>query len=190
MKKSILSLLLLSLAISSCNPNKKGISEAEIEQKADSLMKADENKMQEEQVENLTIWNYSSSKDEMTSKETKRADLLSTNHINLDFPYEGGTWGSIAVRTTGEELDMYFGSSNGQILTDYQNPVFRVRFDDEEPFYTPVSETDANDNNIRFFNEPKQLLGFLKSHKKMKVEVVFYDQGTYVFEFNIANLKM
>ena len=180
------------LSFFSCNSdNSNRISEAELEArvqaKVDEMMKEMESKLTEER-ESEFEWSYSESEDEMTSEMNKYAQVTSEDRVNLDFPYEVGTYMTLHIRNKGNDTDAFIKVTTGQLHTDYNNPTVLIRFDDAQAESYRVTDAASGDSEYLFFTNPKALIKKMKESKLTKIQCMFYDQGSYVFKFNTAGL--
>lgn len=95
------------------------------------------NASKDEQIESFVEephkWDFRTSIDEVSGKSIKSATLNSSNSVEFDFPYNGGSIGSIRVRNHPRfGKDIIFDVSKGQILCSSYNGCFvTVRFDDK-----------------------------------------------------------
>lgn len=133
-------------------------------------------------------WEYKTSVNAM-GDESKVASIDANDLVNFDFPYNGGSQGTILIRKKNNDLDIMFMISKGQIDTDYQGTYTRVKFDGDKPKRYLMSESSDNSSDVIFFNNEKALLEKIKKAKKMVVEVPFYQNGNVQFVFNVEKLE-
>lgn len=134
-------------------------------------------------------WDYISSKDEMTDKITKLAILLSTNSLDFEFPYNGGTSFHLFLRQTGKVLDAYIKCNNCMFdVSDYENDYVVVRIDDNKSVKYRILRADDQSYDIIFFSNPMTLIESISSGKELRVEAPFYQSGRQIIRFNIENL--
>lgn len=134
-------------------------------------------------------WEYSNTTDEMGEK-TEIARLYSSNEINLDFPYNGGSQSKLVLmKRPNGTLEILYNIDKGQINTDYDGTYFRVKFDDQPVQKWSMSEASDNSSNNMFFNNEKSFIDKLKKSKKLVVEIPFYQNGNQQVVFNTENLK-
>ena len=67
---------------------------------------APSNQAEGEDAANSQNWQYETSKDEMRGIESKFATTVSTNTVNFDFPYNGGSKLILTLRKRGSEVDV------------------------------------------------------------------------------------
>lgn len=134
-------------------------------------------------------WEYSESKDEMTGKKTYYAESVSTNTLEFDFPYNGGSSFSLGIRYGKQGKDIFLRVSKGQFLTSYNGSSMRVKFDDESPVnYSYVGTSDGSADVI-FIESYSKFLNKLKKAKKVSLEPEFYQAGKQIINFNVEGLK-
>lgn len=142
----------------------------------------------EEQTPNS--WDYSNSVDDISAKQQRTAGIISNNKIDLKFPHEAGTTALILIRNHpryGKEI--IFRVTSGQLNCQYDNCYINLRFDDGPIIKNYVTEPADHSNNVYFLSNFKKTFNQIKKSKKMYVEVTFYRQGSFTFEFNTENLQ-
>ena len=132
-------------------------------------------------------WSYENEVDEMDGSTTKRAIIESSNEVEFDFPYQGGSTLGICVRKTkkyGNEV--LISISNGQFLcNDYNGTNYvTVRFDNNAPVKFLTTEPADYSSDVLFLENSKKFIKLAKNAKTVKIEAPFFDNGSYVFTFN------
>lgn len=151
-----------------------------------AAMKIEANK----RVNEKNTWEYRTETNSM-GDEQKFYSVSSTDLVYLDFPYEGGSSGTITIRKKNGRIDaIMFLVSQGQIHTEYEGNYFRIRFDEEKPVNWSMSESATGSSDIMFFDNETALLNKIKKSKKVALEVPFYQNGCKHFVFNTENLKI
>ena len=140
-----------------------------------------------ETKEDVETWVYDSPENEMGEKSVM-ARIISTNKVNFEFPYNGGSLGSITFRKKGNDLSAMFIITKGQIDFDYDGTYARIKFDDESPIKWEISQSASSNSEIAFFENEKKLLDKFKKSKKVVVEIGFYQSGNSQFTFNTEGL--
>ena len=149
-------------------------------------------------------WAYAVKTDSMTDATRTVARLRSPTKLNLRFPYQGGTVGTLIVDHRGNEgVAVLFHVSRGQLVKD-EGLIFR--FEDGPPisFLTAAASDGSSDRlwivgngTIEPFNGSaqnvqavtlEQLLGMIASAKRLRVKATLYDAGSPTFEFAPAGL--
>lgn len=137
----------------------------------------------------INSWEYSEYVDDISGKPYKTAYVVSNNVHELDFPYEGETNASLIIRDQpkyGKEI--LFRVNQGQMTCQYDNCYINIRFDDGPVIKNNVGQPSDNSATVYFLSNYKKIIKNIKTSKKMFVEVVFYNQGSRTFDFNIADL--
>lgn len=185
--KQLIIILVAGSALFACSssPEKKQKTEAEIEQELQKYMDSLETAEQAA----LSEWKYETEKDEMSERTNRYASKRSSNMVELDFPYEGGTYGTIMIRNSGNGDEAIFSINQGQINTTYEQGSFEVRFDDDPSEQYTISEASDGSSTIRFINKSKKFIERLKKSKECKIKVEFFNNGSFVFKFDTKNLN-
>lgn len=141
-------------------------------------------------MEPASAWKYFDEVDEMTDKTAYFASVTSDDAAYFDFPYEGGSYLTLTVRKSPKfGNDVYIRISKGQFKTAYDGTTIKVRFDDEPQFSVSCNEASDGSSDILFLNGFNKLVGKLKTHKTMKVNAEFYQEGNHTFTFDIENFE-
>lgn len=173
-------MMILSSIITSClNTNEKNACTTAMTEKQSQ----DSAKMSD----TTSNWQYAERTDEMSDKTDYFATIVSSNFHELDFPYQGGSWGKLTVRKSQKYgLDVYFNISQGQLLcSDYHGTNYvTVRFDDKptKKYYT--AEPSDLSSDVLFLKNAKDFINNAKLAKTIKVQVPVYEAGNLVFKFN------
>jgi hypothetical protein len=135
-------------------------------------------------------WNYSEDVDKMEGTKQFFASNTSTNEIEFEFPYDGGSTFDILVRNTGKENEVLLTVSKGQFMTSINgSETLKVKFDENKPEnYSYNSASDAS-MDVIFLNNSKKFINNLKKSKKVMIEATFFDAGSKVIEFDVEGLK-
>jgi Zn finger protein HypA/HybF involved in hydrogenase expression len=143
-------------------------------------------------VEPLVVenWAYDQSKDGMRDSVTYYATNTSSNSIDLDFPYNGGTQLTIVIRNTdsnGNEIMLI--TDNGQLWCEYNNCYMSAKFDDGEVKRYPLAKAAAGSSETMFLdNSTKDFIQNLKLSKAAMIEIGFFSHGKQQFEFKTNGL--
>lgn len=141
-------------------------------------------------VPKVNAWEYTTNTDKVSGKPISHAIILSNNKFNLDFPYQGGTFGKLNIRKHPRAgRDVIFTINKGQLICGVSGCQISVKFDDKPAYKVGGTEAADHSSDILFLGSYDKLVRDLKASKKMVIEVTFYQQGGKVFEFNTANLK-
>lgn len=110
--------------------------------------------------------------------------------VNFNFPYQGGSTGTLLVRTKNGQKSAMFTIDKGQIDTDYDGTYIRVKFDDEAPVKWLMAESSTGNSDVLFFENENKLISKLKTSKKVVLEIPFFQNGNKQFTFNTSGLEM
>jgi len=135
-------------------------------------------------------WAYTQDIDKMTNDKRYFASCISTNEIEFDFPYNGGSSFTLIVRQMGKGNEIVLKVSKGQFMSSIGSSEYiRAKFDNEQPLsFSYNSAADGSDNIIFLDNSDKFLLK-LKNSKKILLEAPFFSAGRQHIEFNVDGLK-
>ncbi|MVN90445.1 hypothetical protein [Mucilaginibacter aquatilis] len=185
--KKIFTLLLMAGLFSSCGSSTSSSSLSDsITVDTSAVIETDFSQAKEKPAENTSKWTYKEEEDKMTSKKKYFADIEANNELNFDFPYDGGSTGSIMIRKKNGETDVMLSISKGQFNTGVDGTSITVRFDDDKPVTFECSEASDNSSDLLFINNTKKFISRLKKSKKMNVQAEFYESGLQIMEFTTA----
>ncbi|WP_168389463.1 MULTISPECIES: hypothetical protein [Acinetobacter] len=145
-----------------------------------------------EQPPQTQNWQYNTSKDEMRGIESKFAATVSTNTVNFDFPYNGGSKLGLTLRKRGSEIDVMISVTKGQFLCGIRSCEAAFKFDDGTVQSITMVEPDSHSPDLLFVAYDKtenKIINQLKSSKKLIIEVPFYQEGTKQFTFDVSGLE-
>ncbi len=156
------------------------------------LPKIEEEIQKEIETRNLgKQWSYESSPEGMSGKEVRTASVISTNTINLGFPYGGPQHAVLRFRRHPRwGNDVIFSIEQGQILcSTYGDCKVQVRFDDEKLLRYKGNPPEDNSSESVFIPAFGTFMKKLKNTKVVKVEVSIYQAGNQVFEFDVSGFN-
>jgi len=136
-------------------------------------------------------WVYGGNTDKMDGKVTKYAYTDSTNSVSMKFPYQGGTKATIVV-FNDKNVKIMLGK--GQIQCS-SGCVLRVKFDDNKPETVYANESSDYDSKVIWLNRFEyddsaiRFIKKLKASKKVMIEINVYQEGSPVWEFNVAGFN-
>jgi hypothetical protein len=136
-------------------------------------------------------WNMGNDIDSVSGKESKVAIMDSTNEVEMAFPYNGGSTGSIIIRKHPRHgKDVIFKVSKGQLLCDISDGCsVSVRFDDKPARQVHATEPADHSSDTLFLSGYDRLVNEIKASKKMIVEATFYQNGARTYEFEVEGLN-
>lgn len=136
-------------------------------------------------------WRYDRSDEGMSGKAVISAQVISTNTINLDFPYSGAQHGTLTLRRHPRwGNDVIFRIERGQILChSYGDCTINVKFDDGKVTRLNGNPPEDNSSEVVFIPGFSTFTKQLPNAKRVKIEVSLYQAGNQVFEFDISGFK-
>lgn len=138
-------------------------------------------------------WTYQTKKDEMRNSETKFAITDSSNKVDFEFPYNGGSILSLIVRKNSGGNDVYITISKGQFLcSSFDDCEVGFRFDDDKIMSVTMVGSDSHDSDVLFVkldSTENKVINRLKTSKKLIIEPKFYQHGNAQFSFNVDGFK-
>lgn len=136
-------------------------------------------------------WQYLSSEEGMTGKAVRHARVLSTNQINLDFPYGGPQRATLTLRRHPRwGNDVIFAIERGQILChSYGDCKIQVKFDDGKVLRYDGNPPADNSSESVFIPAFSTFTKQLPKAKNVKIEVSIYQGGNRVFDFDVSGFK-
>lgn len=139
-----------------------------------------------EKVEN---WAYETDEDKMTGKSVYYARVLSTNTVEFDFPYGGGSQFKLLLRNKEGVNKVLLSVSKGQFMGSYGGKKVRIRFDEDEPFLVSFNEPSDASSDVIFLKPEAKIIEGIKKAKKMLIQAEFYQEGNVIMEFDVEGLK-
>lgn len=139
-----------------------------------------------------TGWIYSETVDEMTDKTCYMASVESENCAEFDFPYNGGSFLTFAIRDSPQYgKDMFISISKGQFNSGLNGEDIKIRFDSNEAFTVHCFVPSDRRHDYIFLNprDFNKILKLLKQSKTMKINVEFFNQGSHTFTFDVEGLE-
>ena len=135
-------------------------------------------------------WIYTESPDQMSSKTTRSASVISKNSFEFGFPYAGPQNARLTLRRHPRwGNDVVLVIERGQLLcSTYECPV-RVRFDDDAPKTYSGTEPADNSSETIFIPGFNAFEARLKKAKKVLIEVNVFQQGVLQVEFDVEGFK-
>jgi len=136
-------------------------------------------------------WAYHSSVEEMTGKASRTARVISSNTINLDFPYAGPQHAELMLRRHPRwGNNVILSIERGQILCHtYGDCRIGVRFDDGKIMRFLGNPPSDNSSEYVFVPAFSTFMKKLPKTKTVKVEIEIYKGGSPVFEFDVSGFK-
>jgi hypothetical protein len=135
-------------------------------------------------------WEYGEDADKMSNQKRYFAFTTSTNKIEFEFPYNGGSSFQLVVRNMGQGNEVMLSVSKGQFMTSIMDSEsLRLKFDEEAPFNVNYnSSADASTDAI-FLRSSSKIISKLKSAKKLMIEAPFFNAGRQIIYFDVEGLN-
>lgn len=143
-----------------------------------------------EKEEPKSIWTYTEDEDEMSGQKRYFGTCVSTNQIEFEFPYNGGSTFNLIIRNMGQGNEVILQVSKGQFITSISSSEScRVKFDDEQPSKFTYNSASDGSSDVIFINNAKKFISRLKKAQKLMIEVQFYNAGNQIIYFDVAGLE-
>lgn len=128
-------------------------------------------------------WVYQNSVDEMDGSIIKGAYIVSSNTVDFDFPYSGGS--NLRIIIAGD-CGVGVSISKGQFNSNEINGTnyIRVKFDNSVPIKFSTLSSLNGSFDLLYLKNSKKFIKLAKKAKTIKVEVPFFRDGWRVFTFN------
>lgn len=135
-------------------------------------------------------WEYEEQADAMGRGGVKTALVTSTNTFNLNFPYKGEQHAIVMIRKHPKHgKNIVFAIEHGQLICDYDDCAITVRFDNNKPMRFSANKPADHSTTAFFLEGFDRFISSAKKSKRLQIEVVFFQQGGRILEFDITGLK-
>lgn len=137
----------------------------------------------------VNAWKYETKTDEFTGDRQSFATIISSNELEFEFPYNGGSRFALIIRSQndGKGEEVILKADKGQFLTYDEN--IKVRFDEGEPVTYNISGSDDGSADVVFIKNPAGFIANLKTSSAIKVEAPFFQAGRKVIYFDTLGYK-
>jgi hypothetical protein len=125
----------------------------------------------------------------MSGRTTYIAAVSSANSVNFSFPYSGDQHATLLLRKLRGADNVILTIEKGQFLCGYGGCDVSVRFDDKTARRFTASGPADHSTTKLFINNEKAFIAEARKAKKVRIQAVIYQNGSPVFEFDIAGLK-
>jgi len=143
-----------------------------------------------EKTEAKALWTYTEKADPMTGEKRYFSSCVSTNEIQFEFPYNGGSTFMLIVRNMGKKNEVLLQVSKGQFIPSIgSNETVRVKFDDAAPTQFAYSSTSDGSADVIFIENATKFITQLKQSKKLMIEAKFFEAGNEIIYFDVAGLQ-
>lgn len=137
----------------------------------------------------LAAWEYKSTETPMGGV-MKVASVMSNDEVNFDFPYQGRQRARLALRVHPRYgRDVMLGLQKAHFhCSSVSGCSVLVRFDERPAVKFSATAPEDNSTTTLFIRDYARFLRETRASKRVRIEAQFYQQGTRVFDFNIAGL--
>lgn len=141
----------------------------------------------------INNWGYGESeKDKMDNSSYHYSSCSSLNKVELKFPYNGGSTLDILLRNgfkkQGNEVILQI--DKGQFMSSFDgDETIKIKFDDNPTKEYSYQNEGTGQSTTIFLNHSNSIIEKLKKSKRVIIEVDFFDNGSFQFEFNVEGLK-
>lgn len=178
-----LSNIIFLLAILSCESTNTPPPSAEAQEENITEQEPQEEEEEEE------IWTYEYQVDEMTGDTIKFAGSVSTNQLDFEFPYNGGSDMILIIREVEGQTEVAFKIKPGQFVGSYSGEKLRIKFDDDDVSFYEYVDAANGVSDIIFLAKSKRFIKRLLATKKLMVEAPFFDAGRQIAHFDTEGLE-
>ena len=133
-------------------------------------------------------WDYRQDKDPMGKGAAHFASVLSSNTVNLGFPYSGAQHATLTLRTHPRYgKDIILSIERGQFLCpSYDGCIVLVRFDDSKAIRYSAAGAADNSTETIFIRGYSNFVAHLEKSKRVRISANVYQEGAPVFEFDVS----
>lgn len=171
----ILSIILVLIIIGSLGGNSE---------KTDSVTSDTKGTIQE------SNWEYTNDVDQMTGNNNYYAKCISKTKIDFEFPYDGGSFFTLVVRSKGHGNEVLLTVSKGQFMTSLMSSEScKIKFDDNQPIAFKYNMSNDASADVIFFDNSDEFVKKLITAKKLLIEATFFNEGNKVIEFDVSGLN-
>lgn len=137
-------------------------------------------------------WEYSSSEDKMTGKNSYYATIKSINVLNFDFPYSGNQHATLTFRTHPQYgKDILFSIEKGQFLCGVVDGcTVLVKFDDSKPARYQVGQPSDHSSATLFIHNYSGFVSKMLKSKKILIQAEFFQEGNRTLEFDVSKFDV
>lgn len=134
-------------------------------------------------------WTYGQRIDKMRNTSTSYAVVISENKADFAFPYDGGSFASIALRKRpGEAAAVTFSVTKGHFNCAMGCEI-SAKFDDGRVERFSGIGTNNGAVDLIFIEPELRFINKLKASKKLIIEAPFYQEARTQFEFLVSGLN-
>ena len=136
-------------------------------------------------------WQYSDQKDDMRGTSEHIAEIVSSNSLNFDFPYSGGSQGTIILKKGSKHgLQVLLKIEKGQFICySFTGGHVAVKFDQGPVQNFRCESTSDGSSNYIFIEPESKFVAGLRSARHTTIETEYFKAGNQQLSFNTAGLK-
>jgi len=190
MKKLLLFLPCVALFVGCSSNGQSGSGDSSDTKKTDTTASKKSTTETKPATSSTGAWTYSTDTDKMTSKQRYFAAVEATNKLQFQAPYEGGSTGTVTVRTQDAKNEVILTIDKGQFVCNMSDGcAINIRFDSDPAIKFTGSEPSDGSSTTLFIEEAAKFITQAKKAKKMIVQAEFYESGMQNMEFTIDGFK-
>jgi hypothetical protein len=134
-------------------------------------------------------WRYSEDADKMRGTVTKFAAVDSQNQLQFDFPYQGGSVGTLMLRKSSRYgSDVILRIDRGQ-FSCFMDCAVHVKFDNGKVERLGANSAADGSTGVIFLSPYGHIVSRLKQAKRVIIEADYFQHGSQQLEFNVVGLK-
>ncbi len=135
-------------------------------------------------------WEYTEDSDNMANGAVKQAAIKSSNTVTFRFPYSRAQHAVLALRKHPRHgNDVILQIEQGQFLCAYDGCQVTARFDDESAQTFRAVEPADHRTTTLFIKNYNDFVSQLRRANRLRIEANFYQEGSRVFDFDVAGLS-
>lgn len=140
-------------------------------------------------IDQGNAWKYGVNEDPMSGKQERFARVVSSNQLELEFPYSGKQRGMLMIRRHPKwGNDVIVSVEKGQVLCHgFGRCPISIRFDDASPV-TVQGTPAADDSSEVFFLPYAKLVPKIAKAERLRLQFGMYQAGAQLLEFDVSGL--
>ena len=145
-----------------------------------------ENKVEPEKSDS---WEYSITEDKMRGTKKAYASLVSTNKVQLGFPYNDSVL-AVSLRKDEGETNVMLTVKGQFVCNKYSEKCYvSAKFDDNPVVDFEFGEAAHGTPDVIFIEKEKEFIAEIKKSKKAIIEVPLFNNGRAQYEFDTKGLE-
>lgn len=136
-------------------------------------------------------WVVQESVDAMTDQPVRHSCATSSNKVSLDFPY-GLRGARLCIRKHpkfGQDVFLSLDGSGQILCASYDGCTIPVRFDDGKVEQFSAAGPSDNSSETVFLSNDSRFIASARKAQRVRVQVEFYQNGTFTFDFPARGLE-